>query len=311
MAKQETSLMAYAGQLTASVEQKVAGMIADGRLDLPADYSANNSLKAAQLAIMECVDRNKRPALEVCTKESVIQAMLSMVVQGLNVDKKQAYFIVYGDKLTLFRSYFGAQAVAKRVDPSIAEINASVVYKNDTIKTHKENGKLVIDSHEQDIMHMDKKDIIGAYATIVYKDGTSESEFRNFEQIKEAWKHSARNPIDDKGNIKAGTTHASETEDMCLRTVINRVCKRVINTSSDSNLVAQFARETDRDMDMAAAEQDIAVNANTGEIIDIPEAGIEVSYTAEVVDEPKEPAPEPTQASPEPTEGADGQMELA
>lgn len=311
MAKQETSLMAYAGQLTASVEQKVAGMIADGRLDLPADYSANNSLKAAQLAIMECVDRNKRPALEVCTKESVIQAMLSMVVQGLNVDKKQAYFIVYGDKLTLFRSYFGAQAVAKRVDPNIAEINASVVYKNDTIKTHKENGKLVIDSHEQDIMHMDKKDIIGAYATIVYKDGTSESEFRNFEQIKEAWKHSARNPIDDKGNIKAGTTHASETEDMCLRTVINRACKRVINTSSDSNLVAQFARETDRDMDMAAAEQDIAVNANTGEIIDVPEAGIEVSYTAEVVEEPKVSAPEAAQESPEPTEGADGQMELA
>ena len=310
MAKQETSLMAYAGQLTASVEQKVAGMIADGRLDLPADYSANNSLKAAQLAIMECVDRNKRPALEVCTKESVIQAMLSMVVQGLNVDKKQAYFIVYGNKLTLFRSYFGSQAVAKRVDPNIAEINASVVYKNDTIKTHKENGKLVIDSHEQDIMHMDKKDIIGAYATIVYKDGTSESEFRNFEQIKEAWKHSPRNPIDDKGNIKDGTTHASETEDMCLRTVINRVCKKVINTSSDSNLVAQFARETDRDMDMAAAEQDIAVNANTGEIIDVPEAGIEVSYTAEVVEEPNEPAPEPAQASPEPTEGADGQMEL-
>lgn len=309
MAKQETSLMAYAGQLTASVEQKVAGMIADGRLDLPADYSANNSLKAAQLAIMECVDRNKRPALEVCTKESVIQAMLSMVVQGLNVDKKQAYFIVYGDKLTLFRSYFGAQAVAKRVDPNIAEINASVVYKNDTLKTHKENGKLVIDSHDQDIMHMDKKDIVGAYATIVYKDGTSESEFRNFEQIKEAWKHSARNPIDDKGNIKAGTTHASETEDMCLRTVINRACKRIINTSSDSNLVAQFAKETDRDMDMAAAEQDIAINANTGEIIDIPEDGFEVTYTTDITEEGQE---EPvTDGDMEQTEDENVQMEIA
>lgn len=301
--------MAYAGQLTASVEQKVAGMIADGRLDLPADYSANNSLKAAQLAIMECVDRNKRPALEVCTKESVIQAMLSMVVQGLNVDKKQAYFIVYGDKLTLFRSYFGAQAVAKRVDPNIAEINASVVYKNDTLKTHKENGKLVIDSHDQDIMHMDKKDIVGAYATIVYKDGTSESEFRNFEQIKEAWKHSARNPIDDKGNIKAGTTHASETEDMCLRTVINRACKRIINTSSDSNLVAQFAKETDRDMDMAAAEQDIAINANTGEIIDIPEDGFEVTYTTDITEEGQE---EPvTDGDMEQTEDENVQMEIA
>lgn len=269
MAKQETSLMAYAGQLAASVEGKIAGMLADKRLDLPADYSANNALKSAQLAIMECVDRNKRPALEVCTKDSIVQAMLSMVVQGLNVDKKQAYFIVYGTKLTLFRSYFGSIAVAKRVDPRIEDIAASVVYKSDTIKTHKEHGKLIIDMHEQDIMHMDKKDIVGAYATVTYKDGTTESEFRTFDQIKEAWKHSQRAPIDDKGNIKEGTTHATETEDMCCRTVLNRITKRIINTSSDASIVAEFAKQTEREMELAEAEEEIAVNANTGEIIDI------------------------------------------
>ena len=35
-------------------------------------------------------------------------------LQGLEVDKKQCYFIVYGDKLTMFRSYYGDVAVAKK-----------------------------------------------------------------------------------------------------------------------------------------------------------------------------------------------------
>ena len=287
MAKQETSLMAYAGSLTAAVEQKVAGMLADKRLDLPADYSANNALKAMQLAVMQTEDRNKRPALEVCTKESIIECMLSMVVQGLNPAKKQCYPIVYGNKLTLFRSYFGAMAVAKRVDPTIKEINASVVYKNDTIKSHKSNGKLIIDTHEQDMLHMDKSDLVGAYATVVYMDGTTESDFRTFDQIKQAWKQSIIHPVDDKGNIKEGTTHDKFTEDMCLRTVINRVCKKIINSSSDESIVAQYAKATQAEMDMAEADETIMLDANTGEIIDIDEIEeVEVVEPAPVEEQP-------------------------
>lgn len=271
----ETSLMAVAGSLTANVEGKVSEMLKDKRLDLPADYSYANALKSAQLAIMEVKDRNQRPALQVCTKESVIQSMLSMVVQGLNPDKKQAYFICYGTKLTLMRSYFGDIAVAKRVDPNVEDIVAQVVYKGEKDNFRIEvlpNGKMLVTQHIPDVFgSRTRNDIIGAYATVTYKDGTAWSEFRTMEQIKEAWKHSQRNPINDKGEIKEGTTHYTETEDMCRRTVVKRACKQIINASSDSNLVAQFARETEREMEKAEAEERIDSNLSQGDVVDIPD----------------------------------------
>lgn len=267
---ENNKLMQLSASLTDAVQRKVTAMTADGSLDLPSDYSAGNALKAMQLMVNECKDRNGRPALSVCTQESVMQAMLSMVVQGLNPNKMQCYPIVYGDKLTLMRSYHGAVAVAMRVDPSIVGITAQVVYKDDVFNAHyASNGRLVIDEHKTNFMKMDKANIVGAYAIVEYESGECFAEWRTFEQIKEAWKHSSRHPVNADGTIKEGTTHATETEDMCRRTVINRICKWIINQSSDSSIVAQYARKTDDDIDFARSEERISVDANTGEYIDV------------------------------------------
>ena len=72
-----------------------------GELYFPSNYVPENALKSAWLTIQETEDKNRKPALEVCTKESIANALLSMVIQGLNPDKKQCYFIVYGNKLQL------------------------------------------------------------------------------------------------------------------------------------------------------------------------------------------------------------------
>ena len=300
---ENTSLMAVAGKLTANVETKIGDMLKEKRLDLPEDYSASNALKAAQLAIMEVQDKDHRPALSVCTPESVIQSMLSMVVQGLNPDKKQCYFICYGKKLTLMRSYFGAMAVAKRVDPNIEDIVAQVVYKSEKDGFKMEiqpNGKFLVTQHVPDIFgSRTRDDIVGAYATVTYKDGTAWSEFRNFQQIKDAWTHSQRKVIDEKGNIKEGTVHYTETEDMCRRTIINRVCKVIINASSDSSIVAQYAKQTTADMEKAEAEERIDTNLSTGELVDIIDEPEEIEVVSTVVNEP---APDPT---PEPVKEAE------
>lgn len=271
--KEETSLLATAGKLTDAVQSKISQMLTEKRLDLPADYSANNALKAMQLAILDCKDRNKQSALSVCTGDSVIQCMLSMVVQGLNPDKKQCYPIVYGNKLTLMRSYFGDIAVAKRVDPEIADIVAQVVYKSEKDGFKMEflgSGKALVTHHIPDIFGSRTiDDVVGAYCTVSYKDGTAWSEFRTFEQIKDAWKHSQVSPVNADGSIKKDSTHYREYEDMCRRTVVKRACKQIINSSSDSSIVAQFARETERDMEKAEAEERIDMNLSSGETVDI------------------------------------------
>ena len=98
-----------------TVLSKIKDFEEAGELKLPTNYSAANALKSAWLILQETKDRNDKPALVVCTKESVANALLDMVVQGLSPMKKQCYFIVYGSKLTLQRSYLGTLAIAKRV----------------------------------------------------------------------------------------------------------------------------------------------------------------------------------------------------
>ena len=271
-----------------AITKRVQQFINNGELTLPADYSPENAMKSAWLMLQETVDRDKRPALQVCTRESVYNALLGMAVQGLNPDKKQCYFIVYGKKLMCQRSYFGSMHVAKMVDPDIVDIYAQTVYADDEFEYEIRHGKEVVTKHVQKLQNIQADKIIGAYATIVYQDGRELSTVMTFDQIKQAWKQSQMKPIDDKGNIKPGSTHDNFTADMCEKTAISKACKYVINSSSDQSIISRFAREMDAEVKEAEIDQEITDNANQ-EFIDI-------DYT--VTDATTDPEPEPTQEPP-------------
>ena len=76
-------------------------------------------------------------------------------------------------------------------------------------------------------------------------------------------------PVDDKGNIKAGSTHDKFLAEMCMKTVINKVCKSIINSSDDSclKIVRNIGQDEDSMVDYEV-KQEIEQNANT-EVIDI------------------------------------------
>lgn len=95
------------------VAEKVRQFQERGEIHFPANYSPENAMKSAWLLLQTVQDKNYKPALETCTKDSIANSLLDMVVQGLNPAKKQGYFIVYGTKLTFQRSYFGTMAVTK------------------------------------------------------------------------------------------------------------------------------------------------------------------------------------------------------
>jgi len=268
-----------------AITKRVQQFINNGELTLPADYSPENAMKSAWLMLQETVDRDKRPALQVCTRESVYNALLSMVVQGLNPDKKQCYFIVYGKKLICQRSYFGSIHVAKMVDPDIVDVYAQTVYADDEFEYEIRHGKEVVTKHIQKLQNINPDKIIGAYATIVYKDGRELSTVMTFDEIKQAWKQSPTKPIDDKGNIKAGSTHEKFTADMCEKTAINKACKYVINASSDKSIISKYAQMMDAELKEAEVEAEIEENANQ-EFIDVTD------YTVDDTPEPQvEPQP--------------------
>ncbi len=253
-------------------------------LTFPQNYSVANALNSAYLIIKDLTvskrqgnDWTQVPALQVCTKQSIASALIDMTVQGLNPMKKQCYFVAYGDKLTLMRSYQGTMAVAKRVGIKKTPY-AQIIYEGDSFKYHIENGLYVIDEHVQDFMNIDNEKIKGAYAILETDEGHY-VEIMNIAQIKKAW--GKGKGYDEK---KATDVHNEFADQMAKKTVINRACKNFINSSDDGNLTETFNDTTENEnIDFVANEvqHDIQTNANTEEFIE-PEV-----VHGEVVDEPK------------------------
>ena len=74
--------------ITGDVLNRVNEMKENDGFLLPKGYSAENALKSAYLVLQGVKDRNKRPALEVCTKPSIANTLLNMVIQGLSPAKE-------------------------------------------------------------------------------------------------------------------------------------------------------------------------------------------------------------------------------
>lgn len=284
--------------ITDNVLNKIHRFQSNGQIYFPENYSPENALKSAWLKLQEVKDKNGKLALEVCTQASIANALLNMVIQGLNPMKNQCYFIPYGNQLTLMRSYFGSIAVAKQFG-EIKDITAEVIYEGDKVETEIKRGKTIIISHSRSFENINKAKIIGAYATILYNENHAsdiieESLVMTMDQIRTSWKKSKLNP-DGKES-----THSQFTEDMAKRTVINKICKYYINTKDDSNLnmIKKAFETSDEEMKEAEVEYEIEENANK-EMIDVTDSTQE---NDDIAEENSQPVSEETQNK---TEGPD------
>lgn len=252
------------------VAERVKKFQESGEIHFPPNYSPENAMKSAWLQLQEIKDKNNRPALEACTRDSVANALLDMVVQGLSPAKKQGYFIVYGNSLSFMRSYFGTMAVTKRLN-GVEDIFAQVIYEGDEFEFTIERGTKKVVGHSQQLENIDTDKIVGAYCTIFYGDGKEFTEIMTKKQIDKAW---------SKTKMKSNSVHRDFPEEMAKRTVINRTCKLFTNTSDDSDLlIGAFNRSTEAEYanqdPEEEAQQGIDKNANT-EPIDIEPEEYEV-----------------------------------
>lgn len=261
---------------TVTVGKQIRDYMSKGTLRLPHDYSPENALKSAWLLLQSVQDKDKKPALTVCTKESICNAVLSMAIQGLNPDKKQCYFIVYGSTLLCQRSYFGDEALAKRVMPGI-HLYYDVIYEGETFATAKERCSIGlvtrISKHEQPFPRKSNT-IVGAYCGVIDSNGEDLGiELMDWAQIQKSWGMSKTAKFDN-------SPHKDFPDQMALRTVIRRRCKPIINSSSDELLMTAV-----REAEMDAADAQIAEEAEpvgNGEIIELPQ------NSAPAPEEPKE-----------------------
>ncbi|MCY7691771.1 recombinase RecT [Bacillus altitudinis] len=249
--------------ITDDVNNSLTRLQDDG-LVLPSNYNASNALKSAFFKLQDLKDKDGRPALESCSRESIANSLLDMVVQGLSPAKTQCYFIPYGKQLQLNRSYFGTQAVLKRLT-NVKDIWANVIFEGDVFDYEIDGGREKLIKHETKFENRDKP-IIGAYAVVKTIDDMELLTVMTKKEIETSWSQAKTQGVQNKF-----------PQEMAKRTVINRAAKNFINTSDDSDLLVQAinnSTENEYDnerVDVTPADEvkkEISENANS-EIIDV------------------------------------------
>ncbi len=218
-----------------------------GQLVFPANYAVGNQLKLMYSVI------SQSPSLMSCTPASIGQALVEALIQGLEYEKKQLYFINMGGKLVMFRSYFGDMASAKNTR-LVKEIKARVIYEDDAYDTDtNEYGELIIVNHKTNLANLDKN-IVGAYAWSVNSDGTKNYCVMTWKEIQQAW-----NKSKNKGSV-----HNEFPQEMSKRTVIRRLVKTLFNSSLNSiskeakAIIGSFNRTTENEyMEDSAVESNV------------------------------------------------------
>lgn len=248
--------------ITDQVNGKLGELQQEG-LVIPQNYNASNALKSAFFKLQEVKDKSGTPALQVCSKESIANALLDMTVQGLSPAKTQCYFVVYGTQLQLLRSYFGTQTVLKRLS-GVKDIWANVIYQDDVFDYENYHGRERLLSHKTAFENRDK-DVLGAYAIVQTAEGEEILTVMTKKEIEASWGQSKTSQA----------VHKKFPQEMAKRTVINRAAKAFINTSDDSDLLIEsINRSTEGEYenerkDITPEENiqlEIAQNANAEEL---------------------------------------------
>nr|DAX43679.1 MAG TPA: RecT protein [Caudoviricetes sp.] len=239
-------------QITSNVATRIEAMKDEGLLIAP-NYSVSNALSSAYYALK---NSNSGNLLEKCTPESVYNALLDMVTQGLSPAKTQCYFVPYGTTVKLTRSYFGTMKVVKQL-PEVKDIYAEVIYEGDKFQIKNENGRKVFVSHETDWMNADNP-IVGAYCIIEKVDGEKILTVMTKKEIDKSWSKSRNKAVQNEF-----------PQEMAKRTVINRAAKQFFNTSDDNDLfVDAVDRTTENEYSDNRTIKDAEVIEESGETID-------------------------------------------
>lgn len=211
-------------QVTSNVATRINQMKDSDGLMIAPKYSVSNALSSAYYALKNGGILNK-------DQDSIYNALLDMVTQGLSPAKNQCYFVPYGNTVKLTRSYFGTMKVVKQL-PEVKDIYAEVIYKGDDFKIKNENGRKVFVSHDTDWTNQDNE-IVGAYCIIEKSDGEKILTVMTKKEIDKAW-----------SKAKTKNVQNDFPQEMAKRTVINRAAKQFFNTSDDNDLFVDAVNRT-------------------------------------------------------------------
>ena len=292
----------YKNRITESVMGKIADLQQHGGVTTPKGYAPQNQIYLAFLKLAGMEDQSTHQlVLPQVTPQSVANALLTMCIKGLSLDKSQCAFIKRGKELTLQVQYQGNIMMAKRY--GAGDPQAQVIYEGDEFEfeINPTTGKKVVKKHVQKLENINNDKIVGAWCVVPYRDHPElepKIEIMTMDEIRKSWMQGAT-----KGQSPA---HKNFPQEMAKRTVINRACKLFVQTSDDAGVFEDY-EEPEGQAQAEGAQGAGFVNLPTSGPSDASvraaaeEAGIDPEPVAE---EPAPAAPEAVDALPEGPEPA-------
>lgn len=219
-------------ELKLSKEQKMLLPIAESYLLMFPEIAKDKTFNAKQavismaLKLKETTNKAGRPAIDVCTKESIMQVAQEVLVKRLDIMKSQASLIVRGDKLMLQAQYQGNVKRALELNPFLSHFNFVPIYKNDKIEMEiDKNGNYGIKNHTTSFANIGNDNILGGYVRAIKKDGSVHmTEVMTIEQIKISW---------SKSSSISQSVHKEFPLKMVRKTILNSLCAWLINTTGE------------------------------------------------------------------------------
>lgn len=248
------------------VINKIGDLVSNTGLTMPEGYNYVNAIKASALALHGMSDKDGHPILEVCTTSSIQNALFEMVTKGLDVSKKQAYFIKRGNKLTLQESYFGKLLQLRRIYPKF-ELTPRVIYEGDEFRysTDISTGRKFLVKHEQRLENTDNN-FVGAYVYLPCSDGGRNLYLMTRKQILAAW---------SKSSDARHSVHNQFTEKMVIKTIVSSACGMIIN--SDTRLMNYSVNPNEGTPEAV----EVGECSNCDEVIDIDAADDDTAVIVE------------------------------
>lgn len=235
------------------VEQKVAAMLDARTIDLLPGYPWRNALKAAWLRIQDQTakfgEHKGQLVLAFCTPSSVANALLDMVVQGLDPTMEQVDFIPYDVILTCSRSRWGDEALAQRLGLIVGGVATQPIYAGDVLEFEILDGRYRILKHVQTFESLEKGDVTGAYAIGTLPTGEKVADIMTKAQIQASWSMGR--------NTRSDRPHLVFEGEMAKRTVARRFLKPLLNAAVnrlDPQLAAAITR-SDEDAEHEATSE--------------------------------------------------------
>ena len=210
-----------ATSIAAGCTDWITKAVSNHEIKVPEGYNVGSEIALAMMKIAQTNDRNGKPALTVCSKDSVYTALRQMAMSGLSMAQNQCYPIVYDNQLQIQRSYFGTLALIHRMLPEY-NVSASVVYDGDSYDYGFDD---ITNCYRMKVTEAKlgnrRNSIIAVFGTISRKD-TKEvvfSEVMTWEEVLVSWSHA-----------KTDKVQKEFPDQMAKRTLLNRMCKLFVNT---------------------------------------------------------------------------------